>query len=157
MSTVKRRLRDAGLIQPGFEPRTVVTPLALRCSALDRFATQVPLAQIYCLLISKQLELFSCQTQVECPSRDSQPKKPHIYIYGPSKVFTPFCIFPILLPYNLALKWILGGFLSFDLHNIPTTLKMQNIFCCFEQTRNKTKKQNSYARSSFHPPKVNTL
>ena len=24
------------VIQPGFEPRTVVTPLALRCSALDR-------------------------------------------------------------------------------------------------------------------------
>ena len=30
------------VIQPGFEPGTVVTPLALRCSALDRCATQEP-------------------------------------------------------------------------------------------------------------------
>ena len=47
-----------------------------------------------------------------------------------AKVFTPIGIFPILLPYNLELKLIfLGGVVSFDLHNMPTTLKMQNIFC----------------------------
>ena len=28
------------VIQPGFEPGIVVTPLALRCSALDRCATR---------------------------------------------------------------------------------------------------------------------
>ena len=45
-----------------------------------------------------------------------------------AKVFTPLGIFPILLPYNLELKQIFGQFVSFDLHNMPTTLKMQNIF-----------------------------
>ena len=30
------------VMQPGFEPGTVVTHLALRCSALDRCATRVP-------------------------------------------------------------------------------------------------------------------
>ena len=30
------------MIQPGFEPGTVVTLLALRCSALDRCATREP-------------------------------------------------------------------------------------------------------------------
>ena len=31
------------VIQPGFEPETVVTPIALRCSSLDRCATREPL------------------------------------------------------------------------------------------------------------------
>ena len=42
----------------------------------------------------------------------------------------PLGIFPILLSYNLELKLIFGGFVSFDLHNMPTTLKTQNIFYC---------------------------
>ena len=46
------------------------------------------------------------------------------------EVIHPLVIFHILLPYNLELKWIFGGFESFDLHNMPTTLKMQNIFYC---------------------------
>jgi hypothetical protein len=41
----------------------------------------------------------------------------------------PLGIFPILLSYKLELKWILeGGVASFDLHDMPTTLKMQNMF-----------------------------
>jgi hypothetical protein len=47
-----------------------------------------------------------------------------------AKVFTPLGIFPILLPFKLELKYILGGFVSFDLYNMPTTLKIQNIFYC---------------------------
>ena len=46
------------------------------------------------------------------------------------KSIHPLGIFPILLPYNLELKWIFGGFVSFDLHNMPTTLKMKNMFYC---------------------------
>jgi hypothetical protein len=38
-----------------------------------------------------------------------------------ANVFTPLGICPILLPYYLELKCILGGILSFDLHNIYTT------------------------------------
>jgi hypothetical protein len=44
-------------------------------------------------------------------------------------------MFPILLPYNRELKWIFGGFVSFDLHNMPTTLKMQNIYFFCETNR----------------------
>ena len=33
---------QSDVIQPGFAPGTVVTPLALRCSALDRCATREP-------------------------------------------------------------------------------------------------------------------
>jgi hypothetical protein len=36
----------------------------------------------------------------------------------------PLGIFPILLPYNLDLKWIFGRFVSFDSDNMPT--------CCTE-------------------------
>ena len=31
------------VMQPGFEPETAVTPLALRCSALDHCTTQEPI------------------------------------------------------------------------------------------------------------------
>jgi hypothetical protein len=55
-----------------------------------------------------------------------------------AKVFTPLAFLHILLPYNLELKWTLGGFVSFDLHNMPTILKMQNMFYC--KTRKNTKK-----------------
>jgi hypothetical protein len=45
-----------------------------------------------------------------------------------AKVFTPLGIFPILLSYNLELKYIFfGGVKSFDLHTMPTTLKIQNL------------------------------
>ena len=47
-----------------------------------------------------------------------------------AKVFTPLGIFPILFPYNLELTFILGGVVSFDFHNMSTTLKMQYIFYC---------------------------
>ena len=48
-----------------------------------------------------------------------------------AKVFNPLGIFPILLPYNLEINVIfLGGGVSFHLHNMPPTLKMQNIFSC---------------------------
>ena len=47
--------------QPGFEPGTVVTPLALRCSAWDRFATRegapLPL-RIPCVILQGQNVLF---------------------------------------------------------------------------------------------------
>ena len=61
------------------------------------------------------------------------------YVQWLANVFTPLGIFPILLPYNLEIKYILGGFLTYDLHSMPTTLKMQNIIIV-KQTRNKTKK-----------------
>jgi hypothetical protein len=35
------------VMQPGFEPGTVVTPLALRCSALDLCATREPKSEIF--------------------------------------------------------------------------------------------------------------
>jgi hypothetical protein len=34
-----------GVIEPGFEPRIFVTPLALRCSALDRCTSQEPMGK----------------------------------------------------------------------------------------------------------------
>ena len=69
-------------------------------------------------------------------------RRQHIYdhIQWLAKVFTPLGIFPTLLPYNLELKWIFGRFVLFDLHNMSTTLKMQNIFYLFmKQTRSETK------------------
>ena len=56
----------------------------------------------------------------------------------PGESIHPPGIFPILLPYNLELKWIFGGFVSFDLHNMPTNLKMQKICFIVKQTKKKT-------------------
>jgi hypothetical protein len=68
-----------------------------------------------------------------------------------TKVFTPLGIFPILLPYNLDLKRICRGFVSFDLHNMPATLKMQNIFYC--QTNKKSdKKTENLSVHNYSPP-----
>jgi hypothetical protein len=58
----------------------------------------------------------------------------------------PLGIFPILLSYNLELKWIFVGFVSFDLHDMPTTLKTQNILNCEKKLD-----------ITIHPSKVNTL
>ena len=61
---------------------------------------------------------------------------PHTFEYTVAcESIHPVAIFLILLPYNLELNWIFGGFLSFDIHNMPTTLKMQNNFYC--ETNNK--------------------
>jgi hypothetical protein len=38
-ATLSDSQSQSGVIQPGIEPGSVVTPLALRCSALDRSAT----------------------------------------------------------------------------------------------------------------------
>jgi hypothetical protein len=55
------------------------------------------------------------------------------------KIIHPLGIFPILLPYNLELKSIFGGFVyHLILHNMSTTLKMQNTF--YFETNKKYKK-----------------
>jgi hypothetical protein len=59
----------------------------------------------------------------------------------------PLAIFPILLPNNLELTLIFWGFVSLDLHNMPTTMKMQNICSCL------TNKQKLSVHNDSPPPK----
>ena len=58
------------------------------------------------------------------PGTEGSPQ-PHTV---PCESIHPLGIFPFLLPYNL--ESIFGEVVSFDLYNMPTTLKMQNIFYC---------------------------
>jgi hypothetical protein len=44
-----------------------------------------------------------------------------LYTVVCENIHPPFGIFPILLTYNLELKYIFWGVVSFDLHNMPTT------------------------------------
>ena len=59
---------------------------------------------------------------------------PVLFVTNPSTVacesIHPLGILTILLPYKLEFKLIFGRFVSFDLHNMPTTLKKQNILYC---------------------------
>uniref|UniRef100_A0A4W5KU32 PX domain-containing protein n=1 Tax=Hucho hucho TaxID=62062 RepID=A0A4W5KU32_9TELE len=80
--------------------------------------------------LHRELVRYKMFMRVPLPSRRYTHTQTHTHIQWLAKVFTPLGIFPILLPYNLELKWIFWGFVSFDLHNMPTTLKMQNIFFC---------------------------
>ena len=58
-------------------------------------------------------------------------------------------IFPILLHYNLELTWIFGGVVSFDLHNMPTTLKMQCIFLLWNKQEMRQKKTENMSLSQY--------
>jgi hypothetical protein len=50
---------------------------------------------------------------------------------GLQKYSPPLGIFPIFFALQTGIKiYFLGVFVSFDLHNMPTTLKMQNSFYC---------------------------
>jgi hypothetical protein len=50
--------------------------------------------------------------------------------YNGLRKYPPLCSFPILMPYNLELNRFWGVFVSFNFHNMPTTLKMQNHYFC---------------------------
>lgn len=83
------------------------------------------------------------------------------------KVITPLLgDFPFLLHYNLELQWTFLGFVTYDVHNMPMTLKGQ--FVIVTQTIIKIKKigilsmQLSIVVCIQHhptpfPPKVNTV
>jgi hypothetical protein len=57
------------VLQPGFEPGTVVTSLALRCSALDRCATREPEFDYVrpISLINVLIEITDCFLSACCP------------------------------------------------------------------------------------------
>ena len=83
-----------GVIQPGFEPGTVVTPLALRCSVLDRCATREP----QYVLVIHCIPLSLCS---ECPS---QP--PYSYLHSVYILMLGLCAQMPVLPVRLqAMGW----------------------------------------------------